>query len=378
MTEKLSYRRNSSILLEFRPYTEENIQIPLDSAPTAVFNYIVPGGSLGIQNVILDPSVTGSYEKLFVIPDHWLYGEYVISYSFISNGVKSVIDKPFLLENKEDKEDDEVFFAQEILDEIWAEEYIPSHHQQVDAKTEVSGHEIRITLVGNALYNHDYKVVLDGLRSESGSVLQKQVISTYQSEYGPLYATPNDVHSVLKGLYKFYSIKEIYIALRDAGQKAMQMLRQQADMNNTRYRAYSDRNENYFALTKFVVYEAASILLLDLYNKFLAANGIPGYLEEDAENEDPLTKLLGSGFTLGDFEVSGIGKNNNGTGDATSGDITDIADSFIKKLRYVLEGVRKELKFWQDAMMSRNARGYTSSSTTAFKSSVVSPESREF
>lgn len=374
MAEILSYRRNSAILLEFRPFDEENVEIPLDSAPTAVFNYIVPGGSLGIQNVILDPSVTGSYENLFVIPDHWLYGEYTIVYTYISNELEYQREVSFILENTEDLKEDETFFAQQILDEIWAEEYIPSHNQQVTATTEVSGHEIRITLQGNALYNHDYKVILDGVKSLTGDTLAKQVVSTYQSEYGPLFATPNDVHSVLKGLYKFYEIKEVYIALRDAGQKALVMLRQQADINNSRYREYSDRNSNYFALTKYAVYEASYNLLLDLYNKFLAANGVPGYLEEVAE-EDPLAKILGSGFTLGDFTISGIG---DGTGDDEDSDIMDVVDSFMKKLKYVLDGIRKELKFWQDSMMSRNARGYTNSSSSTFKSSVTSPESREF
>lgn len=374
MAEILSYRRNSSILLEFRPYTEENVEIPLDSAPIVGFYYTDSIGSLGVGSVILEPSVTGTYEKLFVIPDHWLYGNYRMDYTYFSNGEIFVDSSNFLLENKIDKEEDEVFFANEILDEIMAEEYIPSHYQQVTATTEVSGHEIRITLQGNALYNYDYKVILDGIKSKQGQSLAKQVISTYQSEYGPMFATPNDVHSVLKGLYRFYEIKEIYVALRDAGQKALVMLRQQADVNNSRYRAYSERNDNYFSLTKYVVYEAAYNLLLDLYNKFLAANGVPGYLEEVGE-EDPLAKILGSGFTLGDFAVSGIGKN---AGNSEDGEIVDIVDTFLKKLRNVLDGIRKELKFWQDSMMSRNARGYTNPSTSTFKSGVTSPESREF
>lgn len=374
MEEMLSYRRNSSVLLEFRPFDEENVEIPLDSPPTVGFYYTDSIGSLGVGSVILEPSVTGAYEKLFVIPDHWLYGRYRMEYTYLRDGESYTKASYFLLENEEDLKEDETFFTQQILDELWAEEYIPSHHQQVAATTEVSGHEIRITLQGNPLYNYDYRVILDGIKSVEGKVLTKQVVSTYQSEYGPLFSTPNDVHSVLKGLYKFYEIKEVYVALRDAGQKALTMLRQIADINNSRYRPYSDRNQNYFSLTKYVLYEASYNLLLDLYNKFLAANGVPGYLEE-VEEEDPLAKILGSGFTLGDFTISGIGS---GAGDNEDGEIVDIVDSFIKKLKYVLDGIRKELKFWQDSMMSRNARGYTSPAVPVYKGSVTSPESREF
>lgn len=371
MAETLSYRRNSSILLEFQALTDESLEIPLDSSPSATIKYVKSGGRNTLQSVILEPSAPNLYTAEFTVPSTWLYGDYIITYKYISEGLEYERDVPFVLSNVQDLEEDQAFFSKQLLDNIWADEYIPSYHQQVASTVEVSGHEIRITLTGNPSYNYDYTVILDGVKSVSGKEITKQIVSTYQAEYKPLFSTPNDVRSVLKGLYPFFEIKEVYVALRDAGQKALQMLRQNTDPNNSRYREYSERNENFFALTKFVVYEASYNLLLDLYNKFLAAKGIPG-VSDGSEEENPLIQMLGKGFSLGDFSVSDMDG-----GKLDPEEEAAVTDDFVKKLRYILTYINQELKFWRDAMMSRNARGYTNPTTATYKSDVASPESRD-
>jgi len=212
--------------------------------------------------------------------------------------------------------------------------------------------------------NHNYLVVVnENLRSESGKRFSESQVLRFSTEYSPLYASPLEVHSILRGLYSQFTLSEIYVALRNAGQKAHQLQGLEVDPSIPGFEFLAEDDSTYFPTTKFVVYEAARALLTSLLMKVLSDNG----LGTDSSSND----LTADSVTLGDFSISGSGGGGNATDDSTN------PTYLIKAINSTLDGIKDELKFWQDAMMGRNRRGYASPVSVSFRTDAGSPESRD-
>lgn len=194
------------------------------------------------------------------------------------------------------------------------------------------------------LKNHNYTVVVDGVKGISGSQLGEVSVSMITSEFAPLYAKPIELRPILRGLMSYFSIYELYAALRDAGQKAHQMQRLQVDANNSRFKLLDDRSTVYVPTQKFVVYEAAKTLLSSLLVNMLSQEKVGNPTE---------TMNSGDSVSLGDLSISTKSNSSSGT-NSSSG------DSPLDMVSQTLDAVSKELKFWMDAMMGRNNRGYAS------------------
>ncbi|QHW35666.1 Ig-like domain-containing protein (plasmid) [Paenibacillus rhizovicinus] len=213
--------------------------------------------------------------------------------------------------------------------------------------------------------NHSYTLVLDkGIKSVSGNLLEETMAIAFTTEYGPLYAGPLEVRSVVKKLYTSFELSEIYVALRNAGQKAHQLQGLIVDVNNSRYKALEERDNAYFPTQKYVAYEAARALLSSLLMRIL---------NSDASTGGPTSTASTSGMvTLGDLTVQESASSGSGTGGGSgnSDPLTMVEDA--------LSDLSGELKFWQDAMLGRNRRGYAAPVSANFRTAAGSPESRAF
>lgn len=359
------YQKESTILLELLILDENSQGIQADSLPVATFEYINTNGRIQVENVTLDTALNSiSYEKYFKIPDTFKYGEYIISYLAIVNGEQFIKTDRFYLSNSSELKDDQYEFAKSLIDDIENDAYLPSHYEQIATKIEANGHELNITISENVLYNYTYKLVINGLTSVNGETLPPTVID-FKSLYKPLFSTPSEVESTLRGLYKYFSMTDVYIAIRDASRKGLQLLSQIPDPNNSRYKEYAERNTQYFALTKYVLYEACINLLNQFIAKFFNnTNALPG---EGGASVD----INSASIALGDFSFSGGGTS---TGSSAESETTE----FLKKLNPLINNISLERKFWMDSMMSRNRRGYANAVTASIRTDAGSPESREF
>lgn len=82
--------------------------------------------------------------------------------------------------------------------------------------------------------------------------------------------------------------------------------------------------------------------------------------------------VLGSSFTLGDFNVSG-------TDGSNEKDILMIKSSeAFRKINALIKQIKEEMIYWRDDMMTRGRRGYTTVMTGSYRTDAGSPESREF
>jgi hypothetical protein len=257
-----------------------------------------------------------------------------------------------------------------------AETYIPSSDFQVSSTilaitadgtqmtlkqakdTNTPIRKLVLQVVDDFQYNTTYTVVVDGkIKSASGTPIGETKTISFTSEYGPLYATPLEIHGVLKGLYNYFTMHEIYCALRDAGQKVHIQLKYWPDINSPRYRPILEIRAEYFPASRFVVYQASILLLNQLYIK-LTENLNLGSSGQLISSE--------SSTTLGDLVVS------------EKTDPKMLKDVVLKVVQVSIAEVQKELKFWQDNLLNRNKRGYANPISVSFRQGAGTPADRSF
>ncbi len=358
MTYIGEFHKDSKILLELLTNDGENESIIADIPPVAEIEYVGPHGSIKLDSVTLEAAENAFiFSKIYQIPSNWNAGEYRITYHVTVNGVVHSTSETFTIVESGDQED----VPEE--DEIQYDD--PDSDYQMPSSIEVKKNKIIITLDNPLLYNHTYQVVIgSGVKSTSGHSLSSKETITFTSEYKPLFSTPLEVKSILKGTSKYFKPHDIYGAIRDAGQKALQLKGEIADANHSRYREMRSNDTTLFPTQKFVAYEAARLLMTSLMIQIL--NG-----PEDDEESNGLTSSLSGAIKLGDFSVSNGSSDENGTGGSKE-------ETALQKLQALIEATEKDLKFWMDAMMGHNRRGYAKPVSGSFRSNAGTPEGRDF
>lgn len=366
------FQKNSMILLELLTKDEENQPIAVDNPPVAVIDHNGQNGIVQVDSVTLETMGDDyKYTKEYMIPSDWEYGEYVITYKVVINGTEHQTQEKFNVvdhRNSNPINNDDFDPENEAISD--AADYIPSPDFQSNVTINVEANRIEITLSEDAKYNNSYSVILDkGIKSISGKSLDTTKILSFTSEYKPLYATPLEIKSVLRSIYKYFSTHDVYKAIRDAGQKARQ-LRGEAtvDANNARYREIRSTDTTLFATQKYTVYEASKNLLTKLIIRILNSTD-----PEEIDAGSGIIDKAGGSFSLGDFSIS-----NGASASSSLTSVTDNEESALEKLQSLLEENEKELKFWRDAMLGHNRRGYAKPTSASFRSDGGSPEGRDF
>lgn len=380
------FQKDSTILLELLTKDEENQPIPTDFPPTATIEHYDRNGLQEVDNVTLETMGDGSrHTKTYQIPLDWKYGDYIVTYHVSIEEVEYTTQEKFYISRTEELVQENNQVGYEILELMKAynpepmepeeeevvssaEGYIAPPDFQVSSDVKVVDNRLIITLQEPAKYNYTYRVVLDKeIRSHVGIRLGATKTVTFTSEYKPLLATPLEVQSVLRSMYKYFTPHDIHVSIRDAGQKAFQLLGRNPDPNNSRYREYTERETSYFGATKYVLYEASRMLMTGLMVRIL--NGA----SDDEEGTGMMSESGGS-LSLGDFAVSGKSSSSVGLNGASGAK----EESPLQKLQALILQTEKELKFWQDAMMGRNRRGYAKPISGSYRSGAGSPEGRDF
>lgn len=390
------FQKDSTILLELLTKDEENQPIATDFPPTATIEHYDRNGLQEVDNVTLETMGDGSrHTKVYQIPPDLVYGDYIITYKVSIDGLQYTTQEKFYISRTEEMVTESNILAydthqmnKEILDLMKsytptpteeepeeepitsADGYVMPHDFQIPSVIQIADRRIIITLAEPMKYNHTYRVVLDKRIRAKASVkyLDKVYIPTFTSEYKPLLATPLEVQMLVRSIYKYFTPHDVHTAIRDAGQKAFQLLGRVVDANNSRYREYTDRETSYFPATKYVTYEAARMLMTGLMVRIL--NGA-----SDDEVGAGMMNEIGGSITLGDFSISDKSSSSSGIG-GTSSDVKE--ESPLRKLQVLIEQTEKDMKFWLDAMMGQNRRGYGKPLSGSYRSGAGSPEGRDF
>lgn len=358
---------NSTLLLELLTKDELGSSVWADDTPSAV---ITVHDGLSVKEVasvkLKEMSDIGEYAYTLEIPSEWVEGSYVINYSATVNGMELTLQEIFQLEHYEVEEiytgteDEEVEFGDEST-------YLLPPDFQIACDLIVTETGVTIKPKEALKYNHTYSLVLTkGLRNAlKDKTFEKTRHIAFTSSYSPLYATPLEVRAIIRNFFPYFAIDEIYAALRDAGEKAHVYKDLVPDANNSRFKLALERDDYYFALTKYQAYEASRVLLTKLLLIFLQGEDTP--FGGGSNNDEGM-----SGFTLGDFVVSA-----SGGGDSASDKATLLASNKAL-LKDLIERIEQDLKFWQDSMMGHNKRSYAKPKSSSFRSDGGSPESRDF
>lgn len=384
------FSKNSTILLELLTKDEENQPIPTDFQPTATIEHYDRNGLREVDNVTLETMGDGRHTKVYAIPIEFVYGDYIITYKVTIDGVQYTTQEKFYLSRTEDLVQESNQLSYEMLDLMKTLSTVPVEEEEEEEQAttadgyimppefatalskppEVVNNQIIFTLSSDMKYNHTYRVVLDKeIRSISGKRLGQIKTITFTSEYKPLFATPLEVQGVLRSLYKYFTPHDVYSAIRDAGEKAMTLLGNVADANNSRYRDMRETATELFPTQKYVQYEAAKTLMTNLMIRIL--NGADS---EEAEIGTGMMNETKGSVTLGDFSVTDNSSSTSGIG----GDSGTEEETPLKKLQTLIAANDKELKFWMDSMLGRNRRGYASPVSGSFRTAGGTVTGRDF
>lgn len=233
------------------------------------------------------------------------------------------------------------------------DQYIPPKEFQIESQMRVEGNKIYIkpaALRSNTTYT---VVITEKVKALDGTHLEKPQTIRFSTEYLPLYASPLEVRGILKGLFTLFNLEDIYVAIRNASQKAHQLLGLAVDPMQSQFTILTENNSDYFAVNKFVIHEAAKTLI-----NALLTQPIQRIIDKVTSSKT---------VTLGDFSVN-QGEDNP---EIKKEDVLDM-------IANLLGSIEENLKFWQDAMMNRNRRGYASPTTATSRGGVDTPESRDF
>jgi len=213
------------------------------------------------------------------------------------------------------------------------------------------------------MLNHNYTVVVDGVESTAGSTMEATSVSTLSSEFSPLYAKPVELRPLLRQLITYFSVYELYVALRDAGQKAHQLQNYVIDANNSRFKLLVERDTSYYPTQKFVVYEAAKSLLSSLLVSVMEQQNIGNPTEAISVNG-------GDEVQLGDLHITPGGSSST-TGGSSS------ATAPAKLISSALDALSGQHKFWLDSMMGQNKRGFATPVSASMRvNNGTTPEDR--
>lgn len=360
------FQKNSTILLELLTKDDKNQPVAVDYSPKATIELCSQNGLQEVDSVTLKTMGDISRHVLsYRIPGHWSGGSYIITYRVSIDGIEYQIKEKFdVIEDAHFNISSANFQEEPVIEEPIsnASESVMPHDFQAPSDIHVDGNKIVISLSDTHLYNNTYQVVLgEDISSTSGLRLGQTKVLTFTSEYKPLFCTPLEVRSVLLDLFRHFTPHEIYSAIRDASEKAMQLLGNVADANSSRYRDLSDTDTAYYPSQKYVLYEASLKLMASLMVKIL--NG------ESIESKQSSSEIKGS-ITLGDFSIS--------TGSGGTSSSQETKESTLEKLQVLMAETEKELKFWKDSMLGRNRRGYASPVSASFRVDAGSPTGRDF
>lgn len=364
MTDLGEILNNSTLFLELLTKDELGQSIWADDIPEAVITTSDGLSVIEVANVKLNEmSNIGEYSYSLEIPLNWKDGRYGITYHTTINGAELTLQESFTLIIAEVEPEDFAIVENDEVEFGDKDAYLFSSDYQTACTIAVDGSTITLTPVDVLKSNHTYTLVLTKhMQSETKEkVMGEMQHISFTSVYSPLYATPLEVRAEIKQFFPYFDIDDVYGALRDAGEKAHLRKGLIPDANNSRFKLATERDDYYFPLTKYVVYEASVKLMTRLLLRMLQGEGT---------SDDPIGFSGGSGasFTLGDFSVDD--KQSGSAGAGAAGINRTLLEAFIKNLE-------KELKFWQDSMMGHNNRSYAKPASTGFRTDVGAPGSRD-
>lgn len=340
----------------------------INKEPTATVSFIGASMVKSMASVKLNKVESSSltYQNTLNLTEEWYYGKYEISIKYQKNEIDIEEIQTFEISNEMDFTQEKEDYFNNLLNGVENDNYIPMSLEQESSEIIAGGNEIQIILDDTAKYNHTYKVIIDGIKSANGQVITRQIVLDLDAVYKPLYASPNEIKSLIPELFKYFLPREVFIAIRNSSQKALVYLGKPADPNSNKFKEYSERNTQYFPMTKYVAYDAAQTLVQELVAKFLN-NTMPDVNKplEESSND------LGSGFTLGDFSVQNAGE-------LKKQDILFLSsEEFFRKINPILRQLKADITYWLDSMMLRTKRGYANPASGSYRTDAGSPESRE-
>ncbi|WP_038246672.1 Ig-like domain-containing domain [Virgibacillus salexigens] len=365
---------NSTILLEIVTKDTGDNVLSVDQPVTAIIQRGIGDSAVVVDSVTLN-TLNNGYSYQYEYKLNGLSEDvYFIIYKVLVNGNSYEETEMFSVKNNiivntfessanmESSETDQT--------EPYAKntKYVLPFDFQISTTLKVEENKVHITLDEGLKPNHTYIIyVTNQIQSvNTGEKLGGNYALNFSSSYSPLYASPLEVKSILKDIFFYFKMEDIYIALRNAGQKVHQLLRMTASANLTGFQLLTERDNTFFPASKYSVYQAANQLLNQLIIKMI-------YTREEDDDSTTITSVEGSNdsFVLGDFEVTK--KSTESTGSSSG---SDEPPEVIVLQRLIKEN-EQELKFWKDALMGRNARGYSNPISATSRGGVQAPESRD-
>jgi hypothetical protein len=370
MNQNNEITRNRKIHLEFIAFNRTNHPIALDRPPEVTIKRKNPNGLQLIDNVKLNVMKNLSYSTDYNTRKLSAGSYFLIYQGFYHQKKISKTDSVSIVEPavkvlETESEDNAETSSTDLTKAILPPDY------QIETQKVIKNQQITITPITKLNYNTDYVIVLgSSIQSENGDSLEQTKTIQFSSEFCPLYAEPNELKNPLGVFFNLFKQKALYIELRNASQKAHQLIGRTPDPNNTSFQLLTELDTQYFPTTKFVIYEAAIHLLNQLLFILISK-------QENISSDPDTGEIIDTSdlakFTLGDLSVE-----SQSTSDGNGNSNSSSQINYVNLINTMLADANRNLLFWQDALLNRNARGYSSPLSAVTRSGTTAPTSRDF
>lgn len=290
----------------------------------------------------------GSFQARQIVGD-WQPGTYLLTMSWMNASGDQRIERLLTIGSLQKKEEVREKLEAESLAHFLQQgvrpEYMPMVSEALPYQATVEGDEIVIRLNTDLSPNHAYLVYLPDALTQPEQGTSDYLVYSFDSLARPIYVGSGEVRRELGLFGKGMEESSILSRVREAGLKAHQMKRLDANAQDAQFEMMEQDDEFYYPLTRFVLYEA----LLQLSDALIA-----GWLMGDGMDEGMMESVKR-------YQIADLTVETGGTGNS------EVISTALRMLDKKKQTWQDALTYWKDALMGYSARGYAKAKTINFR-----------
>lgn len=201
-------------------------------------------------------------------------------------------------------------------------------------------------------FNCEYQITLLAPLSLGQETITQDMLFTFCTEMKPLYVSPKEIEGLLLEFINWFEVKQVMIAIKNAGAWVHSLLDLVSDPNLTGYVEIESTDDQFHTVRELVKYTASIALLQMAHQKMIANDGATPFGSS------------ASSIQLGDFMVSS----------PSGGNAKHVSELIAEQIKYF----QSLQKIWLDRLNNRTLRSYSKPNSAVMRKNVIAPTGRGF
>lgn len=290
----------------------------------------------------------GAFSATQVVGD-WEPGTYLMTWDWKNLSGEQRIERLLTIGSLQKKEEMREKLEAESLAHFYEmgeePDYLPVVSESLPYQTVVEGDEIVIRLQSDLSPNHEYRLYVPEALLGHPEMEDAYKVYAFDSLARPLYIRVGEVKRELAAFGKGVEERSILSRIREAGLKAHQLKSLDSNAQDTAFEMMEEDEDEYYPLTRFVLYETLLQVSDALISDWLMGNEMNSGLLDSIKR----------------YQIADLTVESGGTSDS------EAMSTALKMLDKKKQSWEEQLSYWKDAMMGYRARGYAKARTSSFR-----------